>query len=102
MTDKIYQEDVDAWVRENGESDASSLFEEKMPGYSAKLGRLDKRIAKVLREIREVFPDAEFYTSGGDGLALVLGSTHEGINGDAQYQRVGWDGVYAQICGGDW
>ena len=101
MIDKIYQEDVDAWVRENSETSAHFLFEEKMPGYSAKLGRLDKRIAKVLREIREVFPDAEFYTSGGNGFALVLGDTHEG-KGDSQYQRVGWNGVCAKISGGDW
>lgn len=98
------QEDVDRWVIENGEDDAYGLFREAMPGYDKKLDRLDKRIIKLLAEIREVFPDAEYYTAGG-GFGLVLGCTHEGYGGKngekPQQQRTAWGG-HAEIGDGDW
>lgn len=101
MKDKYYQEDVDQWIIDNS-FEAYELLEESLPGYSKKLDRLDNRIAKLLKEIQEVFPDASFYTAGGDGFTLVLGETHEGSLGDPQYQRVAWNGRKAKICGGDW
>jgi hypothetical protein len=94
------QEDVDRWVEENGETDAYGLLREVLPGYDKKLDRLDKRIAKLLAEIREVFPDAEYYTAGG-GFSLVLGCTHEGYKEQAQQQRTAWGGS-AEIGDGDW
>lgn len=93
------QEDVDRWVEENHEIDAYGLFIEALPGYDKKLDRLDKRIRQLLAEIREVFPDAEYYTAGG-GFGLVLGCTHEGRD-EAQQQRTAWGG-YAEIGDGDW
>lgn len=103
MKNRYYQEDVDEWVRENGEKEAALLLEQKLPGYSKKLDRLDKRIRKLLDEIKEVFSDAEYYTSGGDGFALVLGSTHsDDLSCSPQYQRVAWNGVKAHISSGDW
>ena len=98
--EKYTQDDVDAWVIENDEHDASGLFNEKLPGYSKKLDRLDSRIRKLLSEIQDVFPDAEYYTAGG-GFNLVLGSTHEGIEGEEQQQRSAWWGL-AVIGDGDW
>ena len=92
------QEDVDRWVEENGETDAYGLLREVLPGYDKKLDRLDKRIAKLLAEIREVFPD--YYTAGG-GFSLVLGCTHEGYKEQAQQQRTAWGGS-AEIGDGDW
>jgi hypothetical protein len=97
---KYTQEDVDEWVRKNGETDAYGLFREVLPGYDKKLDRLDKRIAKLLAEIREVFPDAEYYTAGG-GFSLVLGCTHEGYGEQDQQQRTAWGGS-AEIGDGDW
>jgi hypothetical protein len=95
------QEDVDRWVEENGETDAYGLFREVLPGYDKKLDRLDKRIAKLLSEIRDVFPDAEYYTASG-GFSLVLGCTHGGYDGEqAQQQRTAWGGS-AEIGDGDW
>ena len=38
--------------------------------------RLGNKLAKVLEEVRKEFPEACYYTSGGDGFALVLGETH--------------------------
>jgi hypothetical protein len=97
---KYTQEDVDRWVEENGEIDAYGLFREVLPGYDKKLDRLDKRIAKLLAEIREVFPDAEYYTASG-GFNLVLGCTHEGPGEQEQQQRTAWGGS-AEIGDGDW
>lgn len=98
---RIYtQEDVDRWVEENGEHDAWRLFREALPGYDKKLDRLDKRIRQLLAEIREVFPDAEYYTGGG-GFGLVLGCTHEGWGEREQQQRIAWGG-HAEIGDGDW
>jgi uncharacterized protein (UPF0335 family) len=101
---KYTQEDVDKWVEDEGEYDAYQLFEEKLPKHKAKLDRLDKRIRDILAEIKEVFPDAQYYTASG-GFTLVLGNTHEtnasGSNEDPQQQRSAWSG-YAQIGDGDW
>ena len=73
----IYREkDVDKWVDDNDEQDAERLFREMLPKHIAKLNKLDKRIIEVLKEVREIFPDAEYYTSGG-GFTLVLGDTHD-------------------------
>ena len=98
---QIYkQEDVDKWVEENGEDDAYALLNEMLPKHRAKLDRLDSRIRKVLKEIQEVFPDAQYYTGSG-GFSLVLGGTHGGINVTAQQQRSAWGGL-ASIGDGDW
>jgi len=92
---------VDQWVTENGESDAYSLLSEMLPKHHAKLSKLDKRIADLLNEIREVFPDAQYYTASG-GFHLILGDTHDGVYAIAQPQRTGWNGNKACIGDGDW
>ena len=94
------QSEVDSWVSENGESDASLLFAEKLPNMRTKLNRLDKRIRDVLKEVQVVFPDAQFYTAGG-GFNLLLGDSHDGPRCAAQPQRSVWGGQ-AVIGDGDW
>ncbi len=96
---KYTKEDVDKWVADNGEYDASGLLNEILPKHRAKLNKLDKRIRVVLSEIQEAFPDACYYTSSG-GFNLILGETHEG-RGEPQQQRIAWGGS-AQIGDGDW
>ena len=97
---KYTQEQVDRWVEENGETDAYGLLREALPGYDKKLDRLDKRIIRLLDEIREVFPDAQYYTASG-GFNLILGCTHEGRRDKPQYQRAAWSGNSC-IGDGDW
>jgi hypothetical protein len=99
---KYTESDVDAWVEENDETNASYLFESMLPKHKAKLNKLDKQLIKVLSEIKEVFPDAQYYTASG-GFTLVLGSTHDNTKwGEpSQQQRSAWGG-HASIGDGDW
>ncbi len=100
---QIYTEDdVDEWVKTNNRNDADELLDEMLPKHKAKLDVLDRRIRKILSEIQEVFPDAQYYTASG-GFNLVLGSTHDDskVNQPPQQQRVAWFGL-ASIGDGDW
>lgn len=100
MTKKYTQDEVDKWVEDNGDYDATHLFNEMLPRHSAKLNRLDKKIRDILSEINEIFPDAQYYTASG-GFTLTLGITHEGRDQKAQRQRAAWGGR-ASISDGDW
>lgn len=82
-----------------GDADAYRLLNERLPKMRAKLNRLDAKIVETLREIREVFPDAEYYTASG-GFHLLLGKSHDHRD-IAQQQRMAWFGN-AQIGDGDW
>lgn len=93
---------MDRWVEDHSAcDDATALFNEMLPKHAEKLRRLDKRIAKILAEIQEVFPDAQYYTASG-GFMLVLGSTHDDADLSAQQQRSAWFGIHASISDGDW
>jgi len=92
---------VDRWIRDNDEFDSYVLFDEMLPKHRTKLNQLDKRIANLLTEIQEVFPDARYYTASG-GFTLVLGDTHEGHYSESQRQRSAWSGIKASIGDGDW
>lgn len=97
---KYTQDDVDRLV-ESGEGDAEELLMRELPGIRRRFQRLDKAIAKLLADVREVFPNAEYYTSGGDGFTLLLGPSHDD-NCRPQYQRIALEGQHAKISGGDW
>ena len=59
------------------------------------------KIRDVLCEIRDVFPNAQYYTASG-GFNLVLGDTHDDTLGaHPQQQRIAWSGN-ARISDGDW
>lgn len=95
------QEDVDRWVAKGEHHDASPLLDERLPKCREKLNRLDRLIRKVLSEIQEVFPDAQYYTASG-GFNLLLGSPHD--NSDPHLRpmphRLAWGGL-ASIGDGD-
>lgn len=96
---KVFTEnDVDRWVDENNEPDANRLLDELLPKHRAKLKRVDKQIINILAEIREVFPDAEYYTASG-GFNLMLGKSHNHKHAPQQ-QRMAWGG-FAHIGDGD-
>lgn len=97
---KYTQDDVDNWVKANGEYCADGLLDEMLPKHRQKLNRLDKRIVKLLDEIKEVFPDACYYTASG-GFNLILGETHSGSGEQSQTQRSAWGGS-AIIGDVDW
>ena len=62
---KYTETDVDAWVADNHENSAHGLLSLMLPKHVAKLNRLDDQIRKILAEIQEVFPDAQYYTASG-------------------------------------
>jgi len=98
---------VDAWIEENGSEDATNLFFEEHPNATQIAGKI-KRAATLLnsamREIREVFPDANYY-SANDSFDLLLGNSHsDGFDAAMQQQRqvsVGHAHV-GSLSGGDW
>lgn len=98
---QYYEEDVDRWCEENHEDTADRLFDEMLPKHRNKLNRLDKRIRDLLKEIEEVFPDAQYYTASG-GFNLLLGNPHSDdiLNPISQQQRSAWHG-FARIGDGD-
>lgn len=98
---KYNQNDVDKWVKQEGEANAEALFQEMLPEHTAKLNRLDKRIQNVLAEINKVFPDAQYYTASG-GFNLILGDPHDdSVDGIKQPHRSAWNGN-SVISDGDW
>lgn len=98
---KYYQSDVDEWVQKNQDWNADGLLDIELPTMRKRLDRVDRQIRKLLTEIQETFPDAQFYTSGGDGFALILGDTHDDRSEQDQQQRSAWMGK-STIGGGDW
>ncbi len=90
--------EIDKLIKEEGYHDASFLLRRKLPKMVAKLNRLDKKIISLLNEIREAFPEAEYYTASG-GFNLLLGPSHDDYNefgkqtiGNSQAQRIAWSG----------
>lgn len=56
----------------------------------SKINRAIKALNDTRKEVQNENPDIEihWYLEGKDNLNLVRGNTHEGINGDAQYDNV--------------
>lgn len=97
---KIYEADVDKWIEEN-KATAAELFDKMLPKHRRKFDLLDKKIIKLLKEVREVFPDASYYTAAG-GFNLLLGNSHTpDVNGRSREKRTAWSG-FARIGDGDW
>ena len=97
--------EVDRWLIDNPGQDAADLVELLIPGISREFMKLDKAIAKLLSKVQEKFPDAEFYTTGGDGFALLLGPSHGDSNGRGERARQEREALcygHAKIDGGDW
>ncbi|NUL35089.1 hypothetical protein [Kosakonia sacchari] len=94
-------EELKKTIAEEDET-ASTLLFYAMPHASARFHRLSNSMAKLLNEVREHFPDARFYTSGGDGFALVLGETHSGKGETPNTELVASLATKLRVHGGDW
>ena len=79
---------------------ARFLLSVKCPGMEKKILRLAKNLAKALEEVRKEFPEAEYYTSGGDRFALVMGKTH--TDNDPNSELCAFVSSDLVIGGGDW
>lgn len=58
-----------------GDSAYGQLIE-RLPGIEARFHRANRALVKILAEVHEHFPEAEYYTAGG-GFNLLLGCAHE-------------------------
>ncbi len=94
---KLSQEDV-LEIIEGGEDDAHGILHEADPKLVARFHRLDKSISKLLKDVKEHFPDATYYTASG-GFNLLLGEPHD-ANGNPQQELIACSGT-ASIGDGD-
>lgn len=68
-----------------GEKDASDLLDELNPNLNSRFQRACHSLAKIVDEIREVYPDANIYLSD-EVLSLTLGFAFNGNTADDYYQ----------------
>lgn len=85
-----------------GMTTAGDLLSDVMPAASARFYRLSTALEKLRQEVREHFPEAKYYTAGGDGFALVLGDTHSGRASTANHELVALYSDKLCVEGGDW
>ncbi|HEM7081246.1 hypothetical protein [Acinetobacter baumannii] len=87
-----------------GDVDANDLLNEANPNFEKRFKRLNTALAKLLDEVREYFPDANYY-SPNDGMVLLLGSSHADKDGQPPQQELvaaNSDALSGRISGGDW
>ncbi|MDQ9037668.1 hypothetical protein RFH07_13775 [Acinetobacter seifertii] len=91
-------------VLAEGELDASDLLYTANPNFEKRFMRLNTPLSKLLDEVREYFPDANYY-SPNDGMVLLLGSSHTGGTAAISQQELVAVTSHALVCklsGGDW
>lgn len=89
-------------IIESDEDSAYGLLYSKMPKAEAKFNRLSNGLAELLKEVKTHFPEARYYTSGGDGFVLVLGDTHSGRGESPNNDLVALSARKLYVQGGDW
>lgn len=80
--------------------DALETLLPKMPGQ---LKRQADALSKTLKEIKRVFPEAEYYTASG-GFNLLLGSPHDDNapeHSNANRDAVAWGSITLRVGDGD-
>lgn len=82
-----------------GEMDATELLLDQLPGIERRFQSVDRAIRRLLADVRETFPDAQYYTASG-GFHLMLGSPHSERGSVAQPQPIALSGR-AAISDGD-
>ncbi|MFV5573265.1 hypothetical protein VXQ42_05120 [Acinetobacter baumannii] len=91
-------------VLAEGEFDASDLLYTANPNFEKRFKRLNTALAKLLDEVREYFPDANYY-SPNDGMVLLLGNSHAKKHDQPAQQELVAATSHALVCklsGGDW
>ena len=71
----MYEDEVLEIIHSGGDT-AYGLLYDADPKLISKFKRVDKAIIKLLDEVKEHFPDAEYYTASG-GFNLLLGNSHD-------------------------
>jgi len=101
---KTYMTEEDVLGAINEGQTAKELLDSVDPNYAKRFKRLNTALAKLLDEVRESFPDANYY-SPNDGMVLLLGDSHTGgAVGNAQQELVAVfsDALCSGLSGGDW
>lgn len=80
-------------------ADARRLLLDKMPSAARRFSAVDRSLRKLLADVRQSFPDAEYYTASG-GFTLMLGKPHNDRGLRPQQQLIALVG-YATIGDGD-
>lgn len=93
------QADVFAAIEEG--STAFDLLLDHMPGAHSRLDRIDRSLKKYLDDVRQVFPDANFYSANGT-VHLLLGESHSGRSRTANNELSATIMSRIDIGGGDW
>lgn len=95
----MYEADCLAEIA-RGDVDAYDLLVENDPkgSFETRFKRVDTLLVNLLRDVREQFPDACYYTAGG-GFNLMLGNSHS-YKEKSQQQLIALGGQ-AQIGDGD-
>lgn len=81
---------------------AYELLSEVMPTAASRFYRTTNTLAKLLDEVRQHYPDATFYTAGGDGFSLILGDTHSGRDASPNQELSALTATKLTCRGGDW
>ena len=86
----FYESDVDFWVTENGEHDATALAYEHCQKELQEMCKAMNAFDKAFKKLQQTFPDANMYSGSDGGLDLLLGASHDDATylQQAQQQRV--------------
>lgn len=100
----IYTEEEVLNIIAEGEMDANDLLNSIDPNFEKRFKRLSKSLEKLLDDVRETFPDANYYVEE-DEVLLLLGDSHsDDYRNKSQKQLVASssDALRGQISGGGW
>lgn len=86
----------------DSEETAFDLLIDAMPRASTRFHKAAATLARLLDDVREHFPEARYYTSGGDGFSLILGDTHSGRGETPNTELSALESDCLHVMGGDW
>lgn len=91
-----------------GEKDASDLLDELNPNLNSRFQRACNSLAKIVDEVRKVYPDANIYLTN-DTPNLLIGDSHTPSSqmhngGECLFEMVAYssNSLIGKIDGGDW
>lgn len=90
------------YLADNPDETAYGVLLDAMPNAASRFNRLESNMARLLEDVREHFPDALFYTTGGKGFSLVLGDTHSGKQDIGNQDLQAMVATRLNVEGGDW
>lgn len=88
----------------NGDASAPDLLDALDPKLKAKFLRAMGSLAKIINEVKEVYPDAHYYVDD-DNVQLLLGKSHSDDGGSAYPELMACDDngkLHGRISGGGW